>query len=81
MKIPMHICPYIQESKTVKGKDFICRIDSDVSCQSSDIVCMLMCTKENHKQNNKYENRYIGETDRLLEDRISEHIGYINTKK
>ena len=81
MKIPMHIFPYIQESKTVKGKDFICRIDSDVSCQSSDIVCMLMCTKENCKQNNKYENRYIGETDRLLEDRISEHIGYINTKK
>ena len=40
-----------------------------------------MWTKENCKQKTKYENRYIGETERSLKDRISEHIEYINSKK
>ena len=42
---------------------------------------MLICTKENCKQKTKYENRYMGETERSLNDRISEHIRYINKKK
>ena len=75
------ICPYIQKSKIVRGKDFIWRIDSDVSCQSSNIVYILVYTKENCKQKTKYENRYIGETERSLKNRISEHIEYINSKK
>ena len=75
------ICSYIQESKTVKGKDFIWRIDSNVSCQSSNIVYMLVCTKENCKQKPKYENRYIGETERSLENRISEHIRYVQIQR
>ena len=40
-----------------------------------------MCTKENCKKKPKYENRYIGETERSQKDRISEPIGYINSKK
>ena len=40
-----------------------------------------MCTKENCKKKPKYENRYIGETERSQKDRIYEHIGYINSKK
>ena len=41
---------------------------------------MLICTKEKCKQNEKYQQLYIGETERTLKDRICEHIGYINTK-
>ena len=42
---------------------------------------MLVCTKENYKKKTKYVNRFIGETERSLQDRICEPIGYINTKK
>ena len=49
-----------------------------MTCQSYNIVYMLQCTKERCK--NKINHRYIGETERTLKDRISEHIGYINTK-
>ena len=42
---------------------------------------MLICEKENCRQATKFTNRYIGETERTLKDRISEHLGYINTKK
>jgi hypothetical protein len=56
-------------------------IESDVSCSSYNIVYMLICEKENCKQKTGYTNRYIGETERTLKDRISEHIGYINTNK
>ena len=45
------------------------------------ICYMLVCTKENCIQKDKFQKLYIGETERTLKDRISEHIGYINTKK
>ena len=40
-----------------------------------------MCTKENCQQKNRFQQKYIGETEIKLKDRICEHIGYINTKK
>ena len=42
---------------------------------------MLICEKDNCKQKTGHTNRYIGETERTLKDRISDHIGYINTNK
>ena len=36
---------------------------------------MIECNIENCKK------RYIGESERMLKDRISEHVGYIRTKK
>ena len=36
---------------------------------------MIECTKERCNQ------KYIGETERSLKDRISEHIGYVRPKK
>ena len=35
---------------------------------------MIECTKERCKE------KYVGETERTIRDRISEHIGYIRTK-
>ena len=42
---------------------------------------MIICTKESCQQKNRHQQKYIGETERKLKDRICEHIGYINTKK
>ena len=42
---------------------------------------MIMCNKESCEQKDKYQHKYIWETERKLKDRISEHIGYVNTKK
>ena len=42
---------------------------------------MIICTKESCQQKNRFQQKYIGETERKLRDKICEHIGYINTKK
>ena len=73
------ICPYIEETKLERGKEFTWKIESSVSWQSYNIVYMLKCTKK--RCNRKYKYRYIGETERTLKERVSEHIGYIHTKK
>ena len=73
------ICPYIKETKQVKGKNFTWKIEKDVSCHSYNIVYMLTCIKEKCKKSGKY--RYIGETEKTLKDRVSLLIGYITQKK
>ena len=69
------ICPWVTEGRIVKAKGSHYRreITSHLSCQSRNIIYIIMCTKCNEQ--------YIGETDRSLKDRISEHKGYIRTKK
>ena len=42
---------------------------------------MIICTNQSCQNKNKHQQKYIGETERKLKDRICEHIGYINTKK
>ena len=39
-----------------------------------------MCNKESCQQKDQCQHKYIGETKRKLKERISEHIGYVNTK-
>ena len=50
-------------------------MSQQITCESYNLVYMISCQKENCLQN------YIGESERTLKDRISEHIGYIRTKK
>ena len=69
------ICPYIKETKLVKGQDFSWHINNQHNCRTRNIVYMIECDISNCKK------RYIGETERTLKDRLSEHIGYIKTKK
>ena len=69
------ICPWIQEGKIAKSSNNMYRkeITSHLTCQSSNVVYVITCTKCNLQ--------YVGETDRTLKDRFSEHKGYVRTKK
>jgi len=75
------ICPYIKEGRDISEKKFTWKINQRISCQSNNLVYMIICTKENCQHKFKIQQKYIGETERKLKDRICEHIGYINTKK
>ena len=68
------ICPFIKETREIKAKKFTWKLNRKITCQSHNIVYMISCQKENCLQN------YIGESERKLKDRISEHIGYIRTR-
>ena len=63
------ICPFIQETKTLNGNNFIWKIGKQVTCESKNIIYLIQCEK--------CKNRYIGESERSLKERISEHKGYI----
>ena len=45
------------------GKRF--KIKSRITCETSNVICMIQCTKCNFQ--------YIGETKRRLKDRFNEH--------
>jgi hypothetical protein len=70
------ICPYINETKHIKGNNFTWFLTQNFSCKShNNIIYMIECNKP------KCNQRYIGETERTLHDRICEHVGYIRTLK
>ena len=50
------------------------KIATPINCRSHNLVYMIEFTKDRCKE------KYIGETDRTIKDRISEHVGYIRTK-
>ena len=67
------ICPFVKETKEIKTEKFAWKLNKRITCQSYNIVYMKSCQNENCLQ------KYIGESERKLKDRISEHIGYIRT--
>ena len=67
-------CPYIQEGRDVLGPNFKWTINKNVDCNSENVIYMIECTKDNCKA------RYIGETDRKLKKRLSEHKQYIQNR-
>ena len=69
------ICPFVSERKHIKTSKFTWQINSQVNCQTRNMVYMIECIKENCKE------RYIGESERTLHDRISEHVRYLRTNK
>ena len=68
------ICPYIREGKVIEGSNFKWNLNNPLNCHTYNIVYMIECNVTKCKQ------RYIGESERSLKDRISEHIGYARTK-
>ena len=46
-----------------------------MNCDTYNVVYLIECNIDSCKQ------RYIGESDRKIRNRLSEHIGYIRTKK
>ena len=67
------VCPYIKEGKSIKATSTDYRVDvnSSVDCTSKNVIYLLGC--------NKCPQQYIGETERMLKDRFSEHKGYANS--
>ena len=66
------LCPYVKEGKTIQvNRNSSWMITKNLNCQSSNIVYLIECNKEQCKK------RYIGETGRTLQCRIADHRGYI----
>ena len=65
------ICPFVKEGKTVTSTSNSCKVDinSSVTCASSNIIYLLGCRR--------CPQQYIGETERSLKERFSEHRGYV----
>ena len=72
---PCPVCPFIQEGKFVKStkSDQIVEINASVTCQSKNVVYCATCQK--------CFLQYIGQTERSLQERIQEHLGYIRNEK
>ena len=73
--IPCSAFPFIQEDKIIKGDNFQWKINKSVNCETKNVIYLIECNKENCKS------RYIGESERELRKRTSEHLGYIKNKK
>ena len=68
-----HLCPYVKETKLIQENEFKWKINQPVSCETDNVIYLIQC--ERCKQ------KYIGETERQLKDRIGEHKGYVRNKK
>ena len=69
------ICPFVKEGKRVKATatNFTVEINRQVNCQSRNILYCITC--------DKCTVQYIGESDRTLQNRFSEHKGYAVNQK
>ena len=67
-------CPYVQQGKIVLGNSFVWNIRKNVNCKTKNIIYMIECSKDNCKQ------RYIGQTEKSLHERFSQHRGYVNRR-
>ena len=68
------ICPFIKQGKRVRAvaTTYTAEILQEVNCKSKNVIYCIDCKK--------CKNQYIGETDRSLQDRFSEHRGYVTRK-
>ena len=68
-------CPYILKGKTVKvNPKTDWKIEKKVNCNTFNCVYMIQCTKENCQQ------KYIGQTGRLLKFCIADHRAYVQNQ-
>ena len=64
---PCSICPFILPCKEVNSQEFKWKIRSKVNCNTSNVIYMIQCNKQNCNI------RYIGETQNELRIRITQH--------
>ena len=69
------ICPFVIEGKVVKSSKttFVQGINSVVDCQTKNIIYCITCTK--------CSEQYIGQSERTLQARFSEHQDYVKQEK
>ena len=68
-----HVCPYIKEEKEIQCGEVKWKLNKPLNCNAKNVIYMIECSKCHSK--------YIGETERELKDRISDHKTYIRSKK
>ena len=69
------ICPSVTTGRTVEAtqSNYKVDIDRNVDCQTKKLIYCVECKK--------CSQQYIGETKRSLQDRFSDHLGYVRNKK
>ena len=69
------ICPFVTEGKIVKSSksDFVQEINAVVNCQTKNIIYCITCTN--------CDEQYIGQSERTLQARFSEHRDYVKHEK
>ena len=69
------ICPFVVESRVVKSTatNFSVQLNAAVTCQTRNIIYCITCTK--------CKEQYIGQSERSLQDRFSEHRDYVKQEK
>ena len=69
------ICPYIKTGKIINAtaSKYRVQITKHYDCQTENLCYLVNCKK--------CRIQYIGETDRTLQDRFSEHLGYVRNQK
>ena len=69
------ICPWVREGRVAvsTASSYRREITSSLTCQSRNILYLIECTK--------CRLQYLGETDRSLQERFSDHKGYVNNNK
>ena len=74
---PCPICPWVSEGKLVSASatPFVQQITTQLDCQSSNIIYCLECLVPRCRK------QYIGETNRTLQQRFSEHKYYVTSEK
>ena len=68
-----HACPYIKEEKELKCGETNWKLSKSLNCKDKNVIYMIEC--------NKCYSKYIGETERELKDRLSDHKTYIRSEK
>ena len=65
------ICPFVKEGKIIQATSskYTVDINRPVNCQTKNILYCITCEK--------CSLQYIGESERTLKDRFSEHKGYV----
>ena len=69
------ICPFVKEGKSVKSSasNYTAEINRSVNCQTKNVLYCITCTK--------CTVQYVGESERSLQERFSEHKGYVLNQK
>ena len=69
------ICPFVQICKSVKAtsNNITVDINTSVTCKSTNLIYCISC------QNCRMQ--YIGETERSLQERFSEHKQYVTSRQ
>ena len=71
---PCPICPWVIETKKMKAKGsiYMHEIKTPINCQTSNLIYCILCLKCGQQ--------YIGETEKTLQERFSQHKGYVTSE-